>query len=67
MEYMYGGDGGDGGDRPTDIKQISTILNGWQLKSSIKEFWAISRGGGGGGALPRARKGPQTQNYRYPP
>ena len=45
-----------------DIKQNSTLLKGWQLKSSKKSFVPFW-----GGVLPRARKGSQTQNYRYPP
>ena len=32
---------------PTDIKQNGTLLKGWQLKSSIKEFCHILRGRGG--------------------
>ena len=35
-------DFGDPPPPPTDIKQIGTLLNGWQLKSSIKEFWSKS-------------------------
>ena len=34
------------------------------IKVQYKEFCHILRGGGG--VLPRARKGPQTRNYRYP-